>query len=293
MNTQFKTIGIIGRLSKQGMTEALQALIACLQAHKLDIVLEKETAQSLGQPQHNLVNRQALGEQTDLIITVGGDGNLLSAARIAAPNNIPILGINRGKFGFLTDIRPDEINQQVPEILSGNYHEEKRFMLNATVEGQKKALLGLNDIIVTPDNTSRMIEFEITVDNNFMCSQRSDGMIIATPTGSTAYALSAGGPILHPDLNSIVMVPMFPHSLNNRPIVISGDSEISICIPENRTTAARATADGQNDLPLAIGSKLTIKKNNQSLRLLHPKDYNYFETLRGKLHWGHKIYAED
>jgi NAD+ kinase len=292
MKTTFKTIGIIGRLRKQGMAEALQALIACLRACDAKILLEKETAQSLDHTDLELISREALSK-ADLIITVGGDGNLLSAARIAAPNNVPILGINRGKFGFLTDIRPNEINKLIPEILAGDYHEEHRFMFNAKLEGGDRILLALNDIIITPDNSSSMIEFEITVDNDFMCSQRSDGMIIATPTGSTAYALSGGGPILHSNLNSIVLVPMFPHSLNNRPIVLSGDSEIKITLPETSMAAARATADGQNDLPLAIGETMIIRKSKQSLRLLHPKDYSYFETLRGKLHWGHKIYTED
>lgn len=293
MTYPFKTIGIIGRLRKQGVTDALQTLINCLESLNTRFILEADTAQALAGQAFKTASREQLGVESDLIITVGGDGNLLSASRIAAPHDVPILGINRGKFGFLTDIRPNEINKLVRDVLAGSYHEEQRFMFQATTNGSDETLLALNDVIITPDNTSRMIEFEITVDNRFMCSQRSDGMIVATPTGSTAYALSGGGPILHPDLNAIVLVPMFPHSLNNRPIVLSGDSEIKITIPEACTTAARATADGQNDVPLTVGHSILIKKSSKPLRLLHPKDYNYFETLRGKLYWGHKIYNED
>jgi NAD+ kinase len=291
MPTTFNTIGLIGRVNREGVAETLETLIAYLQTQSVAIVIEQETGASLNLSLP-LVKREQLGQSCDLIISVGGDGSLLSTARIAAPFNTPILGINRGKFGFLTDIRPNEIAERIGEILTGKFKEEKRSMLQAKIINNGSVIsqyLALNDVIIAAHDTAHMLEFEIHVNNAFMCSQQSDGVIIATPTGSTAYALSGGGPIVSPSLNAIVMVPMFPHSLSQRPIVLNGDSVVTLTIPPNAQHAAKMICDGQDSEPAKAGSIIEISKYEKPLRLIHPLNYHYFETLRGKLHWGHKL----
>jgi NAD+ kinase len=226
---------------------------------------------------------------------VGGDGSLLHAAQTIVNDEIPVLGINRGRLGFLTDILPTELHK-IKAILEGAFLLEKRFLLTATVEyggevlGQSDAL---NEVALIPDSVPHMNEFEIYINDKFVCSQDSDGVIIATPTGSTAYALSGGGPILHPQLDAFVIVPMFPHTLSLRPIVIEGNNRVTIVISPNNTATPRITCDSQLFINTPPGSHITIKKKNQHLHLIHPVAYDYYETLRSKLHWGRKLnYAE-
>uniref|UniRef100_UPI0025877027 NAD(+) kinase n=1 Tax=uncultured Pseudomonas sp. TaxID=114707 RepID=UPI0025877027 len=204
----------------------------------------------------------------------------------------PVLGINRGKLGFLTDIRPDELETKVAEVLDGQYLMETRFLLDAFVErggemiGQGDAL---NDVVLHPGKSTRMIEFELYIDGQFVCSQRADGLIVATPTGSTAYSLSAGGPIMHPKLDAIVVVPMYPHTLSSRPIVVSGDSTLSILVSPNMTIYPQVSCDGQNHFTCAPGDTVTIQKKPHKLRLIHPLDHNYYEICRTKLGWGSRL----
>jgi len=210
-------------------------------------------------------------------------------------DEIPILGINRGSLGFLTDILPSQL-EKIKAILEGKFILEKRFLLTATVTSNNKIISqddALNEVALIPDAIPHMIEFEIYIDKQFVCSQNSDGLIIATPTGSTAYALSGGGPILHPQLDAIVLVPMFPHSLNNRPIVVQGQCEISIIVSPNNDTSPRLSCDGRAYLNAEPGSEITIRKKPKTLHLIHPLDYSYYETLRSKLHWGKKLHYSD
>lgn len=294
MATPFKNIGIIGRIHTSGVKETLKTLINYLQNLPLNPTLwiEAETAASLLSCELPIVKRELLGKQCDLVIVVGGDGSLLHASHDVIEDETPILGINRGSLGFLTDILPSQL-EKIGDILAGKYVLEKRFLLAATVyhhdvlAGKDNAL---NEVAIIPDEIPHMIEFEIYVDNQFVCSQDSDGIIIATPTGSTAYALSGGGPILHPQLNAIVLVPMFPHSLSSRPIVIDGNSEIRIIISPENLTSPRASCDGRAYINALPGSHVVIKKKSKQLHLVHPLDYNYYETLRSKLHWGKKLH---
>lgn len=291
MASNFKTVGIFGRVQSPGVIETLNALISYLQTLNQPFVVDAETAASLNTPSLAVASRDDLTKQCQLLIVVGGDGSLLHAAHSVLHNEIPVVGINRGRLGFLTDINPAEL-YKIKEILEGNYNIEKRFLLNATVVHQGKVLGSidaLNEVALIPDSAPHMTEFEIFIDNQFVCSQDSDGIIIATPTGSTAYALSGGGPILHPKLDAIVMVPMFPHSLNMRPLVIEGNHTITLAITPNNTTTPRLTCDSQGFIGVPPGSQITICKKKQPLHLLHPLDYDYYETLRSKLHWGHKI----
>lgn len=295
MTVQFKTIGIYGRVNNNGVIETLKTLIAYLQNLGKEIVLDNETASSLNDHSLKAVSGQELSKLCQLLIVVGGDGSLLHAAHVVIDNEIPVLGINRGRLGFLTDVHPAEL-EKIKAILDGDYILEKRFLLNATVE-QQGTLLGkssaLNEVALIPDSVPHMSEFEIYIDDQFVCSQHSDGLIVATPTGSTAYALSGGGPIVHPNLDAVVLVPMFPHSLSMRPIAIEGNRRITLIITTNNTTTPRLTCDSQPFINTPPGSHIIISKKSRHLHLIHPLDYDYYETLRSKLHWGRKLqYSE-
>ncbi|MEO8400940.1 MAG: NAD(+) kinase [Gammaproteobacteria bacterium] len=291
MTTTFKSIGIIGRVRNPGVKDTLRALIKYLEKLKLQIFIEEETADSLNEKSLSIIPREKLGKHCDLLIVVGGDGSLLHAAHIAINQDLPVLGINRGSLGFLTDILPTEL-EKIQAILKGQYFLEKRFLLTTSIEIHDKNLGQddcLNEVAIIPDAIPHMIEFEIYIDDQFVCSQNSDGLIIATPTGSTAYALSGGGPILHPQLDAIVLVPMFPHSLSSRPIVVEGNRRINIIISPNNITSPRVSCDGRAYINTPPGCHITIKKKPQQLHLIHPMDYNYYEALRSKLHWGKKL----
>jgi NAD+ kinase len=295
MTIKFNTIGIMGRLRNPGVKQTLQALVDHLRTLNVAIVIETETAEPLQDDTLPTVSRDQLGTACDLLIVVGGDGSLLSAAHAVVNQGTPVLGINRGSLGFLTDIRPTDLTK-INAIIQGKYTLEKRFLLNAEISLDNKTLgsdKALNEVALIPNMTPHMVEFEIYIDDQFVCSQNSDGLIIATPTGSTAYALSGGGPILHPQLDAIVLVPMFPHTLSSRPIVVEGERRITIIISPNNAMSPRLTCDGQDYINSPAGSRITISKKAEPLHLLHPLDYNYYEALRSKLHWGKKLqYSE-
>lgn len=291
MPASFNVIGIFGRVKNPGVIETLKTLTHFLKKLNREIIIETETASAIEDQSLSLVTREDLYKRCQLIIVVGGDGSLLHATHAVVNNDIPVIGINRGRLGFLTDIHPTEFDK-IKAILDGEYLVEKRFLLTATVNHHDKKLgesNALNEVALIPDLVPHMNEFEIYINNQFVCSQHSDGFIVATPTGSTAYALSGGGPILHPELNALVIVPMFPHTLSMRPIVIDGDHDITIVITPNNTTTPRLTCDGQAAIHTPPGSHITIRKKAEKLHLIHPKDYDYYETLRSKLHWGHKL----
>jgi len=291
MATAFKSIGIIGRVRNSGVKETLYSLITYLREQECTFYIEEETADSLNEKNEAILPREKLGKHCDILIVVGGDGSLLHAAHIAVNQDLPVLGINRGSLGFLTDILPTEL-EKIHAILQGEYILEKRFLLTTSVElhgnniGQDDSL---NEVALIPDAIPHMIEFEIYIDEQFVCSQNSDGLIVATPTGSTAYALSGGGPILHPQLDAIVLVPMFPHSLNSRPIVVEANRRIHIIISPNNMTSPRLSCDGRAYINTPAGCRITVRKKPQELHLIHPTDYHYYEALRSKLHWGKKL----
>lgn len=289
MASQFKKIALFGRSKRDGLRETLLKLQEYLQAQAIDVLLEAETAQQHGIAHANILPFETIGQQCDLMIVVGGDGSLLQAAKSVVDHDVPIVGINRGRLGFLTDILPDEITAQIGAILAGQYKEEPRFLLTAqvvhgdTVTAQQDAL---NDVVLMQGDNPHMIEYEIYIDKQFVCSHRGDGLITATPTGSTAYALSGGGPILHPSLDACVLLPMYPHTLSARPIVINGNSEIKVVISPENEFSARVSCDAQTLMKIHAGDHFTIRKKAKPLRLIHPLDYQYFQTLRSKLQWG-------
>ncbi len=293
---QFRNIGIIGRLGSSHVLDTIRRLKKFLLDRHLHVILEDTISEVL--PGHGLQtsSRKILGEVCDLVIVVGGDGSMLGAARALARHNVPVLGINRGSLGFLTDIRPDELEVKVAEVLDGRYSVETRFLLEAEVRRHGEAIGqgdALNDVVLHPGKSTRMIEFELHIDGQFVCSQKADGLIIATPTGSTAYALSAGGPIMHPKLDAIVIVPMYPHTLSSRPIVVDSTSELKIVVSPNLQIYPLVSCDGQNHFTCAPGDTITVAKKPQKLRLIHPLDHNYYEVCRTKLGWGSRLGGGD
>lgn len=292
MKHPFKKIGLMGRQRSPESIQCLQILCDYLSKANYDILIEADTANFVPGNCHSTANQVDFAKQADLVIVVGGDGSLLKAAHVVVDANTPVIGVNRGRLGFLTDIHPDTLIENLQKVLDGHFIEEHRFLLTMQILHNSTILhksVALNDVVLLPDEFSHMIEFEIYINQQFVCSQSADGQIIATPTGSTAYALSGGGPILHPKLDAIVLVPMFPHTLSSRPIVVDGSSVIDIKMVQRFETSAQVSVDGQNKIPIASGDTLHIFKSPNALRLLHPKDYNYFSTLRQKLHWEKKV----
>lgn len=286
----FKRVILYARQHRanQDVNETLQRLVEYLQGLALTTFLDCDTAASfdLALP---VLPRDEMGEKDDLIVVVGGDGSLLSAARMAITVNVPVIGINRGRLGFLTDISPHEIETQLGAVLAGCYHEERRFLLHMRIYDDNATYFqgdALNDVVLSRGNETHLIEFDVYIDQQFVSHYRSDGLILATPTGSTAYALSAGGPIMHPQLNAIVMVPMFSHSLNSRPLVLDGQAVVDLQISASNETHLQMSCDGHESSFVKPGQRVEIKKNAQQLRLLHPSDYHFYDTLRIKLGWG-------
>jgi len=288
-HTPFQTIGLIGKYGDPGVADTLKTLSNHLQARRCQVLLDANSAQLL--PGHGLetAERAAIGARCDLAIIVGGDGTLLNAARSLADHDVPLLGINLGRLGFLADVLPADMTQTLDAILSGDYQSEERLMLHARIEreGQRVGEAeALNDIVIHKWEVARMIELETYINGRFVNTHRSDGLIVATPTGSTAYALSGGGPILHPALDTVVLVPICPHTLSYRPIVVDAASEIEIVVNDSTHTQAQVTCDGQINLRLMPGDRVLIRRKERKIRLIHPAGHDYFEILRVKLGWG-------
>ena len=284
----FRNIGLIGRLGSNKVIETIRRLIRYLEQHKHQVIIEQRTAEIMLGHGCQEADLKMLAEICDLVIVVGGDGSLLGAARSMAKTGVPVLGVNRGRLGFLTDILPDEVEEKVGAVLDGNYTSEKRFLLETQVYRGDELIGsadGLNDVVLHPGKSARMIEFDLYIEGQFVYNQRSDGLIVATPTGSTAYALSGGGPIMHPKLDALVLVPMFPHTLSSRPIVVDGNSEIKILVSDANETYPHISCDGQTHLVTRPGDTLYIRKKPHKLRLIHPLGHNFYETCRTKLGW--------
>ncbi|HSH57511.1 MAG TPA: NAD(+) kinase [Halomonas sp.] len=288
----FRNIGLIGRLGSAGVVETLKRLMRFLDERGLHVIVEDRTATVLLDHGHPEASRRMLGELCDLVIVVGGDGSLLGAARTLCHSGTLVLGVNRGRLGFLTDISPDELEERVGEVLEGHYEVEERFLLDAELY-RDDTLMGsgdaLNEVVLHPGKAVRMIEFELFLDGQFVYSQRSDGLIIATPTGSTAYSLSGGGPIMHPRLDVLTLVPMFPHTLSSRPIVVDAASEIRIHIGETNQTYPHISCDGQTRAVAKPDDILVIRRKPQTVHLVHPVGHNFYEVLRSKLGWSHRL----
>ncbi|GAB5382229.1 MAG: NAD(+) kinase [Aliiglaciecola sp.] len=289
----YKTVGLIGKPAHEGANKSLNAILQYLKKRDCRILVESKVTSMLVGNGFESMDLSEIGTQADLAIVVGGDGNMLGAARILAKHDVAVVGVNRGNLGFLTDINPDDFEAQLDCIFNGECVREQRFILQVEVyrEGQKQsANSAVNEVVLHHGKVAHMMEFETYIDDNFVFSQRSDGLIIATPTGSTAYSLSGGGPILTPNLDALTLVPMFPHTLSSRPIVVDANSTVKLKVSIDNTDNLQVSCDSHIVLEVLPGDEIHIRKNEDRLSLIHPKDYNYFNVLRTKLGWGSKLY---
>ena len=285
----FRTVGLIAKRGDARVGETLGRLIAMLRDRGLEVLLDACSRDAYPGSDTAAVARDALGDRCDLVVVVAGDGTFLSAARSLVDQDVPLLGVNLGRLGFLADIMPDEMSDRLNEILDGEFVEERRFLLEVAVDrGAERIYAGsaLNEAVTHKSSMARLVEFEIHIDGHLVNSQRSDGLIVATPTGSTAYALSGGGPILHPSLDAIVLVPICPHTLTSRPVVVGGGSLVEVVLGDSAETAVQLSCDGRVEVELAAGDRISVRKHRPDLRLIHPAGHEYYATLRAKLHWG-------
>jgi len=292
MQASFKTIGLLGRSRQVDLVEVLRPLLQLLQERELHLLLEDGLADAVDTTGTEVTDSDEIGRRADLVIVVGGDGSLLGAARTLAKYGTPVIGVNRGRLGFLTDITPDEIGTHIPAVLDGEYKAEKRFLLDAEVWRNGEVIASgdaLNDIVVNSGTTARMIEMELYIDDEFVYRQRADGLIVSTPTGSTAYSLSGGGPIMHPTLDAMVLVPMFPHALSSRPIVVEGEAGIRVDILERNRIHPPVTCDGHITMTADPGDSVHIRKKPHKLTLLHPLGHSFYASCRDKLRWSNAL----
>ncbi len=285
----FEKIALITNNDAAEVVDTLQTVTNYLSSRNIEFILDENCAELLPNSGLKQLELEGLSKECDLAIVIGGDGTMLRAARVLVENDVPLLGINRGRLGFLTDIPADSIETHLAEILAGQYLEGKRFLLHCQVWRDDRIIMerdAFNEVIIQKWNIAKLIELETYVNETLVHSQRADGMIVATPTGSTAYALSGGGPILHPALDALVLVPICPHTLSNRPIVIEGNSIVEIIVGTPEIDHAKLSCDGEVGCELTAGDRVHIQKKNKKVRLIHPTKHNHFNTLRKKLHWG-------
>ena len=289
----YKTVGLIGKSAHEGTHQSLDTVIEYLRDRQCKILIEEHIAAEFDQPDLLASSLVEIGRKADLAIVVGGDGNMIGAARVLARFDVAVVGVNRGKLGFLTDISPDEIQPQLDLLFAGESILEQRFLLEVDVfrhEMLKSSSSAVKEVVLHHGKVAHMMEFEVYIDEHFVFSQRSDGLIIATPTGSTAYSLSGGGPILMPKLDALTLVPMFPHTLSSRPIVVDANSTVTMRVSKVNSDNLQVSCDSHIVLPVMPGDEIRIRKNPDKLSLLHPKGYSYFTVLRNKLGWGSKLY---
>lgn len=291
MNHDFKTIALVGKYYRPGSnSRELLRLADFLVQRGHTVLFTPHTAELCGTDAYPVHPLDDIGRLADLAIVMGGDGTLLNIARELVDHQVPLIGVNQGRLGFLADVALDTMCGTLDEMLSGHYVAEERIMLMASVERADDVLIAaysFNDVVVSKSTLGRLIEFEVYIDNQFVYSQRADGLVVASPTGSTAYALSAGGPILHPTLEAVVLAPICPHTLSARPIAVNSHDEIEINLIH--ADDARVHFDGQRHADLKIGDRVVIQRAPRTVRLLHPIGHNYYDTLRQKLHWGEKL----
>ena len=283
---RFAHVAIIGKYQAPGARKAVDEIAHFLHDEGCDVSLEEETAHNTGLTQYNALNVAAVGAQCQLALVVGGDGTMLGIGRQLARYGVPLVGINQGRLGFITDIPFDSFRDKLSHILRGQYEEDARALMAASVWRDGRCVFeatALNDVVVNRGGVASMIELRVEVDGHFVANQRADGLIIASPTGSTAYALSAGGPMMHPAIGGWVIVPIAPHTLSNRPVVLPSHSEIAVEIVSGKD--ASANFDMQSLTSLMHGDRIVVRRSPHALRLLHPVGWSYFDTLRKKLHW--------
>ena len=293
MKSHFRQVALIGKYPTAASGTfagaarvALEDIGQFLASSGCDVVVERVTAASAVITGYPTLDVAAIGEQCDLGLVVGGDGTMLGIGRQLAKFGVPLIGINQGRLGFITDIPLDSYRATLTPMLRGEFEEDQRSLIQAQVMRNGASVfdaLAMNDVVVNRGATSGMVELRVEVDGHFVSKQRADGLIVASPTGSTAYSLSAGGPLLHPSIHGFVLVPIAPHTLSNRPIVLADAAEIAIEVVSGRD--ASANFDMQSLASLLHGDRIIVRRSEHSVRFLHPRGWSYFDTLRGKLHW--------
>ncbi|MCX8581936.1 MULTISPECIES: NAD(+) kinase [unclassified Gilliamella] len=292
MGIPFKCVGLVGIPRKLEAIETHQVLYDWLVNLGIQVLVEDRLAQYIKFPSSVYATLDTIGEQADLAIVVGGDGNMLRSARQLSHYKIKVIGVNRGNLGFLTDISHDHVIEQLTPVIKGDYDDDPRFLLEVSIYSDGRLInsgFAVNEIVVTPNTVAHMIDYDVYINERNAFSQRADGLIIATPTGSTAYSLSAGGPILAPHLDALIITPMFPHSLAVRPLVIKSDNPIHLKFP---TTALdlNVACDSQIILPVKPTQEVIIRRSDYEFNLIHSKDYDYFNNLSSKLGWSQKMF---
>lgn len=290
MQTPFHTVGLVGKYDNPGMHDSVCRLGEFLRGRGHEVMLASQTAERLNIQDCPHRNLHDLATESDVVVVMGGDGTMLSIARELASTGAPLIGINQGRLGFLTDITVDDMFDAVAEILSGQYVAEERILLNGQIRRNGERVFeatAFNDVVVGKGGSGRLIDLEIAINSEFVYSQRADGLVVTSPTGTTAYALSAGEPIVHPTLEAVALVPICPHTLSARPIVVSSHSRIELTL--TYADDARVHFDGQMHFDLMSGDHVWITRANRPVTLLHPHSYSYYDTLRQKLHWGKRL----
>lgn len=289
--SQFKTVGIIGKYGDTDVSDTISLVLQVIDELGADALIDRDTTRdcSMGKRHHARVDRASLVARADIIIAVGGDGSFLGSSRSALMFDKPIIGVNMGRLGFLTDVSPSEISSVLHEVLSGKYQHEARIVLSAQVVRNGEVIaeqIGINDVVIHKRSVARMVELDVYLDNRFLSSYFADGLIVSSPTGSTAYALSSGGPILQGSLEAFILVPICPHTLTQRPIVIDAGTQQRIEVSKNNATDIQISVDGQEEIPLLAGDSVLITQYAKKLNIYHPCDYDQLRRLRQKLGWG-------
>ena len=286
MPTRFRHAALVGKYQAAGIRAMLEEVARFLVRKGLDVSIERETAQATGLADYPALAAADLGAACDLAVVVGGDGTMLGFARQMAPYGVPLVGINQGRLGFVTDVPLEDYHEALAPMLAGDYEIEHRSMLGGDVMRDGECIfegLAMNDVVVSRGSAASMVELRIDIGDEFVANIRADGLILASPTGSTAYALSAGGPILHPAIGGWVLVPIAPHSLSNRPIVLPDTASVAIEIVAGRE--ANVSFDMHNLASLLHGDRIVVRRSLHQVRFLHPRGWSYYATLRRKLHW--------
>ncbi len=284
---KFSKVGLIAKSGDLSVSKTLNEVLLLMQKSGMQVLLDSSTRGLLGGPV--TVDMETIGRECDLAIVIGGDGTLLNAARELVNYNVPLVGVNRGRLGFLVDVSPEDKLHELTEIINGEYIEEHRLMLSTSLIRHDESIhqsLAFNDMVMRTKDVLQIITFEISINGSFVLGQRADGIIVATPSGSTAYSLSSGGPIVNPNLNALVLQPICPHTLSSRSLVVTAESIVRVMVTEKKPVHAQMVCDGQVYIDLQNDDIIEVRKHDRSIRILHPANYDYHHILREKLNWG-------
>ena len=288
MKKKFRTIGLYSNSSNKKVSSIGQQVEEVLSSKGCKLLYNEAFKNIYRSKQVKASSTNVLASKADLIIAIGGDGTMLSCSREFGSKNVPILGINLGSLGFLTDIAPDELTTKLSEVVAGKFEIDERFFLKTRIKGHKNQFVALNEVVIHSGAIAQLIEYDLYIDNIFVYRQKADGLIIASPTGSTAYSLSGGGPIIHPSLDAIALLPMFPHSLNSSPLVVKAGSSIKVILT-HKSTKAQLSFDSHNSIRLKGNQEINICKSKSVLKLIHPVGHDFYDACRNKLGWSKGI----